>query len=726
MAAENLENSKAHDDLLATAKKRFQLAEEFEKDIREEALIDWKFRKGEQWPDDIKQQRILEGRPTLVINRVVQHLRQVTNDQRQNRPAIKVHPVDDKADIETAKILQGMLRHIEQDSGADVAYDTAFEGAATGGFGYLRVLTQYVSPESFDQEIKIQQIEDPFSVYFDPNSKEPDGSDAKWAFITEDIPKEDFIAKYGESKLSTDNAWESYANRSDWVRKDTVRVAEYFYTEYKNITLVETHDGEVFDLEEKRKELQVEEIPKQLIKQKKKAKRPVIKWCLINGCEVLEETEWPGRWIPIVPVYGDKFIVDGKRILEGVVRHARDPQRMYNYWKSTEAETITLAPKAPFIVAEGQITPDYEGMWASANQKTFPYLIYKPTTHEGMLVPPPQRNFGEPPIQAISMAGSFAAEDIKSTTGIYDAALGNRSNETSGKAIDSRKAQAQTSNFHLVDNLFRSIRQVGRIGVDLIPKIYDTARASRILGEEGDAEVILINEFFKRHGQEVRYDLSAGKYDVTLDTGPNFQTKRQEASQSMLELSKAAPNLMSVAPDLIVKNLDIPGSQEIAERLKKTLPPGMVENKDQAPIPPEVQAQMQQMGQMLDQLTQTVNEQAETISQKRMELESKERIEFAKIEAQLQIEAAKLKSKEVFTPGGLEQLLSEIAQINTRLEILGINEPVDPNEMGHTQPQNQQFLNGNPELDRFDEPIQPQPTDGFSSGSNMEGQEPWQ
>ncbi|MGE3681959.1 MAG: portal protein [Bdellovibrionales bacterium] len=699
MATPYKQKSKSSEDLIATAKKRFALAEEFESEIRALALEDWKFRAGDQWPSEIKKERDADNRPTLVINRVLPAIRQVTNDQRQNRPSLKTYPVDDKADIETAKILNGMLRHIEQDSGADVAYDTAFDGASTGGFGYIRVNTEYVDPFSFDQQIVIEPIDDHFSVYFDPNSKRPDGRDANWAFIVLDMPKEDYDAEYGDSDLAQSNDWESLGNSNDWIKKDTVRIAEYFYKEFKNVKLVQLSTGEVI-AEEALTKLFPGGVPDGVVINTRNSKVPVIKWCKLNGHEILEETEWPGRWIPIVPVYGDKYVLDGKRVLEGIVRHAKDPQRMYNYWKSTETETITLAPKSPYIVAEGQIPKQYEAMWKTANKKSWAYLPYKPTTHESHLVPPPQRNVFEPPVQAITQAGLFAADDLKSTTGIYDAALGAKSNENSGIAIQRRNQQSQTTNFHLIDNLTRSIRHVGRICVDLIPKIYDAARAQRILGEDGEQEIVRINEVFKKGGEDRIYDLGAGKYDVVCETGPSYATKRQEAAETTLELTKSAPVIMQAAPDLVIKTLDIPQAQEIADRLKRTLPPGIADSDDdKKPLPPQVQAQMAQMNQMIEQLTASLNDANEKVNTKVLELESKERIEMKKLEVEVELKRAELDSKE-----GLALLHSEIEQINQRLALLGVDQPIEKESAG-------------PDQAGFS---QPQPTGGPSPGQFME------
>ncbi|MBP9693182.1 MAG: hypothetical protein KBE16_00530 [Alphaproteobacteria bacterium] len=687
------------DEILRVARDRFVLSDEAFKDIRTTALEDLKFRAGDQWPEEIKSERNQDGRPCLTINRIPQFIRQITNDQRQNRPAIRVSPVDDKADIDTAKILQGIIRHIEYNSSADTAYDTAFEGAVTQGFGYFRILTDYVDAKSFDQEILIKKISNSFSVYPDPFSKESDGSDMNWCLIVDNISKDDYEAQYGESELSKTQDWQGIGDSSEgWISEESCRVAEYFYIEYKEETIVLLSNGEVIE------KSKVKILPDGItIKDERKTSVPVVKWLKINGIEILEETEWAGQWIPIIPVYGDELNVDGKKILEGVIRHAKDSQRMYNFWASSETEAIALAPKAPYLVAEGQIK-GFEGQWALANRKTQAYLPYNPISSGGTVIGAPQRNAYEPPVQAISNARMLASEDLKATTGIYDAALGNRSNENSGIAIQRRNAQTQTSNFHFVDNLSRSLKHAGRILIDLIPKIYDAPRAARILGEDGEQEVVRINEEFQKDGQLITYDLGRGKYDVAVDVGPSFATKRQEAVSSMLEMSKANPQVMAVAGDLLVKNMDWQGAQEIAERLKKTIDPNIIgDDKNKQQVPPEMQAQMQQMNSMIDQLTQKLNEANEQIKTKSIEIESKERIAFAQMEVDLKKEL--FKSQAEASTLILEQ---EIAQINQRLGLLDINEDFDSQyENENEQMPDQQGLEMNQ---------QQMPTDGLSSG----------
>jgi hypothetical protein len=674
------------DKILADAKARFALAEEAEHKNRSAALEDIRFIAGEQWDEAAKQARLRDKRPCFVVNRLQQHAKQVENDLRQNRPSIKVHPVDDEADVEVAKIYQGIIRHIEYNSSADAAYDTAGSCAVRGGRGFWRVITAFSSPHSFEQEILIKRIRNPFSVFFDPHSKEPDGSDASFAFIVEDISKDDYKRMFPDSKLAQMGEWEAVGNSAPgWLSDSSVRIAEYFYKDTRAATIHQLSTGESVLDEELSQILSIRATrwePVEVVRSRKTL-IPAIKWCKLNGCEVLEKTDWPGSYIPVIPVYGEEIDIDGERILKGIARDAKDPQKLLNYWKSAEAEAIALAPKAPFIAAKGQIEK-YMADWQSANTRNHAVLMYDPVSVNGTMVPAPQRQNLEPAVQAITFAAMNAGDDIKSTTGLYDSALGAKSNETSGKAIMARTNQAQTSNYHFADNLTRSQKHTGRILIELIPQIYDTARAARILGEGGEPEIIRINQEFERNGKVVNYDLSKGKYDCTVDVGPSYATKRQEAVATMVEMSRNVPAIGQAAPDILVKNMDWPGAQELAERLRKTLPPGLVDdpNKKQ-PLPPEVQAQMQQMSQMVEQLSKELDAARSPLELKRMEIESVERIKTAELETKATIELAKLESKEA-----LSLLASQIQELDARTKQLGMAAPMEmsqPDEQMHPQ-----------------------------------------
>lgn len=712
-AAQRDEDGDKDEDILEIARERFKLAAEAESDIRRDAESDLRFSAGDQWPDEVRRDREIAQRPCLTINKIPQFIRQITNDQRQNRPSIKVFPVDDKGDIETAKVLQGLFRHIEYNSNADLAYDTAFDGAVRGGRGAFRIITDYVSPQSFDQEILIKRIRNPFTVYFDPSATEPDGSDMNFCFIVDDLTEEEFKKQFPKAEKASLEEFQSVGDDAPmWMPGDKIRIAEYFYRESKEMEICLLSDGSVVE-----KSKLPKDFPQEAILQTRTSHVPVIKWCKLSALEVLEEREWVGQWIPVVPVIGEELDINGKLILKGVVRDAVDSQRMYNYWKSTETETIALAPKSPWVVAEGQIE-GHEQTWKLANRANLAFLPYKPTTIAGQAVPPPQRQVFEPPVQAITMASREANEDIKGTTGIYDASLGARSNETSGIAIQRRNVQAQTANFHFVDNLTRSLRHAGRIIVDLIPKIYDTQRAARIIGEDGEQEIVRLNEMFKYKGEERIFRLSDGKYDVVVETGPSYATKRQEAVAAMLEMTSKYPQIAQVAGDLMVKNMEWPGAQEIAERLKKTLPPGVIDDKNKKPLPPEVQAQMQQMDQMIQALTKQLNEAQDKLDTKAIELESKERIEMAKIQANIEIEMAKMGSKEAVV-----LLQSEIQEIQNRLSQLNYNSPFPSQHEAQEGPAHeaQEAENFGGEPSGFEPP---QSTGGFSPGIPNQMEQP--
>lgn len=701
------------EDILKEARLRLDLAEKAEMEIRKHALEDHEFRKGDQWPGDIRKDRDRDGRPCLVINRLPQFIQQVTNDQRQNRSAIKVHPLDSQADQDTADVIQGLIRHIEYNSNAEVAYDTAFESAATGGFGYFRIVTDYVSPDSFDQEIFIKRIRDPFSVFFDPYSQEPDGSDAAWAFIVDEMKSDEFKAKYPDSELTEALNSQTIGNSvPGWVGDSGIRIAEYFYKTFKDEQIHLLSTGETVrdaELHDRLTAAASAGIQTQVVRSRS-TRVPVIKWCKINGVEVLEKTDWPGAYIPIIPVYGAELYVNGQRVLESVIRHAKDPQRMLNYWRSAETEAIALAPRAPWIAAEGQLE-GYESEWKTANRRNHAYLYYKPTTLNGQPAPPPQRQAFEPAVQAITQAAMMAGEELKSTTGIYDAGTGAQGNETSGVAIQRRGNQIQTSTFHFVDNLKRSQRHCGRILVDLLPKIYDTARAARIIGDDGTQKLVRINQNHvdPETGEERIYDVTVGRYDVVIDTGPSFASKRQEAAESMQNAIQAFPPLMQAAGDIMIRNMDWPGKDEIADRLQKMLPPQLQDDPKNQQVPPQVQALIQQQHAYVQQLEAKYNDAVKLIETKKMELDHRERVEMIKTQADVEINLAKLQSQ-----SGIELLKQEVGSISQRLKFLGMNQPIDaPQDFNPEQADGGNYAG-------FGH-VGGSPTGGQSPGTPMEG-----
>lgn len=622
--------------------KLWKRASEAENETRQKGLEADKFRAGEQWPRNVKQTRETEMRPCLTFNRMGQFTRQVTNDMRMNRPSLRIDPVGD-ADVDTAKIFEGLVRHIQVASNADVAYDCAGESAVGKGWGYFRIVTDYVDEESFDQDIKVKRIKNAFTVYYDPDCQEPDYSDAKYCFIVADVEVDTFKSDYPKALAGSTEFQSTGDAPPDWMNDKYVRVAEWFQVEEKDSTLYLLSNGKTFMSNSENEALAAASGAGLSITNKRPTKIREVKWRKITWCDVLEESIWPGKYIPVIPVLGNDMDIDGKRQLTGMVYDAMDAQRMYNYWSTAETELIALAPKSPWLAAEGQIE-GYEAIWQNANTTNYSVLPYKPTSLDGNAVPAPQRIQSEPPINAMIQAIAQADNNMKATTGIYDASLGSRSNETSGKAILARQKEGDVSNFHYIDNLSRAIRFLGVQLLDLIPKIYDAPRVVRIIGEDEVAKTVKINQPSGEKdasGVDKIYDLTVGKYDVVVNVGPSFSTKRQESADAMVELTRADPTLMQKAGDLIVKQMDFPMAQELAERLKKTLPPELQEDVEGADVPAPIKAKLAQSDQMIQQLTEALNAAQDQIDQKQLEITSKERMNAQNNETKLVIETLK-------------------------------------------------------------------------------------
>ena len=611
MAYDSVADSQS-DGRIEEAKQFLRLCNDSDSNNRAEALDDVRFAAGDQWPVDVQNSRVLEARPCLTINKVDAYIRQICNQQRQQRPRIKVHGMNNDSDAKVAEIITGITRHIENQSDADQAYDHAFEYCVKMGWGYWRVTTDYVRDDSFDQEIYIKRIENPFSVYFDPNSVEPDGSDSEKCLVTTVVSKAVFKKMYPNAEDT-----QGFSSRgtgdteSEWVTKEDIRIAEYFYTEREKAMIIQLSDGTTGYSDE----MPSKEVLAQAgitVIDKRDTWRKKIKWCKLTAMQILEEGEWAGKFIPIVPVYGQEVRVDDKHKKFGLVRMAKDPQRMYNYWSTALTETVALAPKAKWLLAEGQ-DEGHENEWAMANIKAMPVLRYKQTDIEGRIAPAPTRLQPEPPPAGVMTALQGMNQDLQAVVGIFDPAQLPQGMQ-SGKSLQGQQSQADMTNFHYYDNLTRSIRHTGRIILDLIPKIYDRQRVMRIIGDDGKPEMVTINE----QGQDeqgvskVLNDVTVGEYDVVMETGPGYNSKRQEAVDSMMGLLGADPTLMQTAGDLIFRNMDFPGAEVIADRLAAANP--MAQIDDKSPIPPQVQMQLANAKQQIQQLQQQI--QAEEMDKK--------------------------------------------------------------------------------------------------------------
>ena len=568
---------------------------------RQEALEDLKFGGGDQWPVELQNSRNLESRPVITVNKVDNYCRQVANQQRQQRPRIKVHATNTHDDMVDAQTISGIIRHIEVNSNADHAYDNAFEYAVRMGWGYMRVRTDYISEDSFDQEIYIDPVDNPFTVYFDPNSVAPDGSDADRCLITTMMLKSEFRKLYPDA----DDGGTSFTQRgtgdsqSEWITKEDIRLAEYYYTVREKAKLYLLSDGTATFADDKDFFTRLAAYGIEVVDTRDSFKK-TIKYCKMTAVEILEERDWAGKYIPIVPVYGRHIVIGDKRKKFGMIRYAKDPQRMYNFWQTSITEGVALAPKAKWLLAEGQ-DEGHENDWANANIKSFPLLRYKQTDIDGRPAPAPVRLQPEPPQAGIMAAAMGVDNDIKAIMGVFDPAQLGQGN-ISGKALNGQQQQVDLTNFDYYDNLTRSIAHVGKICLDLIPKIYDTQRVMRIIGDDGKPELLTINQ--RDSVGRVLNDISVGQYDVVMETGPGYNSKRQEAVDNMLPLLSAAPELMQVAGDLVFRNMDWPGADIIADRLAAANPMAQIDDKSK--VPPQVQMQLAMSQKQIQELTQAV------------------------------------------------------------------------------------------------------------------------
>lgn len=691
------------DDFLELARKRFHTVSETEATLREEQYEDKRFRASEQWPDEIKADRQQDGRPCLTINRLPQFLRHVTNQARASRPAIQVHPVDSFGDIETAETLQGLVRHVETRSDADVAYAVGAENAAEIGRGYWRIVTEWASDTSFQQELRIKRIRNPFTVYMDPSYSEFDGRDARFCFVVQDIPKELYRQTYGDVSLDSLTEFHSIGDQGEeWMPEGKVRIAEYFYVDMvdEKVIALLLPNGEIEGIAETQLEaliaqgavVQGQPVANLQRLGERENKRREVRHAVINGNEILvgnkDKTSgqmWPGKWIPIIPIIGDEIDVNGKVDYRGIVRDARDPQRMFNYWESALTESIALSPKSPFIIAKGQLE-GLEGKWNTANTRNWPYLEYHPVDSAGNTVGPPQRNSAEPPIQALIAATQQADFDLKAVTGFHDPSLGNLSaNERSGKAILALQKQGEMANSHYLDNLSRAIRFTGRQLVDLIPKVYDTPRILRILGEDDQPRTVMVGSRQEQmpkeapKGVEAIYDISVGEYDVAVSVGPSFQSRRQEVNEMVTKFVEAYPDAFPVVGDLLVASSELPIGRKVAKRLKNwamkqgVLPPEMEDGEE---MPPEAVAQIEALTSQLEQAQQAMQEMQQQIQvdatkaqadaqMKSAELQSKEKI--AQLQASVDVAIAELKAANDATRNDVDLAKTQMIESNKKV-----------------------------------------------------------
>jgi hypothetical protein len=709
-------------DLLELARQQYAEALESDTTIREEFKEDLRIFDGEGiWPERLRMAR--EGdpkgaRPCLNISDLGPRVHQVTNDFRQNPPSIKIRPVDDNADVDTAKVFNGLARHMEQQSDADIAYQTSNFYQSVGGFGYFRMTEEMKDGTA---ELMIKTIANPLSVKMDPFAMDPTGCDARFCFIDEDIPKATFKREYPNVDME---GWGEGDEESGWITEDSVRVAEWFNIEEvssKNKIQTEAY-GELGEDDYWAKAEELGEQPK--VKASGIEKRKVCVWRKMVGTKILKTVTLPIYYIPVFRMAGETYITQGRRVFKGMVRDSRDAVRSVSYTFSAFIETVALQPKAPFIGVAGQFD-GFERDWAGANTENHAYLEYNSVDINGKDAPPPQRS--QPPLasQGLMQALTLAQNALKDTSGLGAASLGQKGNETSGKAILARQREGDVSTFHLQDNAAKAIRQCGRVFVQWAPKVYDEPVVARIIGEDGSADQAYLDPSQEQSVRKISmpdgsirsiYNLGVGKYDVIASVGPSYTTKRVEQAEMMNQLFQAFPQAFPVLGDIYLEMQDGPGMDRMAKRLKAMLPPQAAaadEEENQVPIPQEVQAKLKQMQDLLQQGQQAVNELMQEnqklqqqVASKEAEVQAKvygenEETERTKIDAAKSIQIAEMNNNSKEAIAGLQQQMSEMQQAFEQQRLF-IETIQAQKQMDHSQGMDMENMRQSQEQSQFD------------------------
>lgn len=671
---------KENKTLLQTVRDRHKLMTEADYENRQDAIDDMRFVNipGEMWDENMKQER--GDRPCYEYNKTKIRCKRVINDIRDNRPAGKTRAVEG-GDTETAEIYEGLIRNIWNVSHGDNATDYAAEYQVEGGMGAWRVNTEFSDDTAFNQDIVIESIENPFTLYVDPSAKEFMRRDADDWVLTERISHKEFEAKYGKKAEKVDFEGDrQFDTEDDWVDDETVRVVEYWYKvpHTKDIWMMDQPNAENPELieqivvdSESDEGIAIAKDPKlrALITRTRTVKTSKIMMCIASGQKILEgPVEWAGHIFPFIMVFGEYKVIDGKRYWWGLVRNAKDAQKNYNISKTNIAETIAQAPKAKWWATPKQA----EGLvdqWAESHKKNFPWNIYNP---DDKAPGAPQRMGAADVPVALMQQAAIDDADLKDVMGVPDASVGVPSGETSGRAIFARQQQGEIANFNFKDNMAKGVELTHEILIDLIPEIYDTERELRILGADGVEDYKRVNQvvFDKDTGKSIRVnDLSVGKYDVTITIGPAFSTLRQEAVEIYGELGRQFPQLMAVAGDLIFKSMDLPYADDISERLRIMLPSEIRQQLDSdTEIPPEIQNLMQQAQQAMAQ----VQEHGQLVQAASDELEGEKALND-KQKAEIKTELANVKTAVAEFDAHIAQELLKLVQKETSLITVASN-----------------------------------------------------
>lgn len=686
-------------DIIEEARERLDYVESRDADNRNRAqeMLRFCYRRGSQWPDRVRRERESDNRPVLEFNQMPAFINQVVNDERQNRPAIKVRGASDDATVEMAEIRQDLIRHIEYESGADGSYDQAFRYAVAANVGYWRIVTDWDAEDSFDQKIQIKPINDIFSVYYDPDCVEPDGSDCQWCLVTEELKPEEFERRYPNAApidwQNTDPALNS------WISGDGVRIADYLHKVYFQDTLLKLGNGQSVwksEAEPDDPEMVAPLYPMGKapttyggaeVVDDRDVDRCEVQWHVLNGVEVLEEHKWAGKYIPVVPVFGDVTRVDGETIRQSLVERAQDAQQMFNFWTTTAAEAAAMQPKTPFLLANGQIANNDDAKkWGQANTKPFAYLGYDRYDESGKDLGVPARSSPDVDVSGMLNQAQICLQNMRQVIGIADPLQQLTAQDESGRAILAKERMSNTATFHFVDNLSRAIRYTGKVILDLIPSIYDTQRTLQLLREDGTQYKTTVNQAQPANtmgqAQPTLQDLTTGEYDVIVDAGPSYASKRAEFVNSVMEAAQSYQGLWPAAGDLLVKNMDWPGADDVSDSLLALAPPqiqALRAQKSQDPLVVSLSQQMQQMQQQNQQQLQALQQQMSQLGQENQKLT----MENYTVKAQAAASAAQAKEQQSMVGVKMIEAQNDLREQQLESQDVMTQAQTDRLELGH-------------------------------------------
>jgi hypothetical protein len=650
---------KADRDLLVKIRKRAKIMMDADRENRQQAIEDMKFLRvpGYQWDDITKSERG-NDRPMYEFNKLNVSVKSVINQMRENRPMGKVRAAED-GDVKTADILEGGIRNVVANADFDTVTDYAAEYQVGAGMGAWRVSLEYAE-DSFGQVIDIDPLLNPFCLYCDPACKDILKRDAEDWWYTDKISKSSYETRWPKADV-VDLDDVEFDDNSDWETEDQIRIGEYWYKEPYNKTLLLLSDGSVIDAMDDGG--QPVTPPEGVTVVKSRVQRcHKIMMCIVSGMAILEgPVEWAGSMHPWVMVYGEYVVIDGKVYWNGITRAGKDAQRAYNYSRTSAIETVALAPQDKPWMTPKQIL-GLETHLAEAHKKNYPFNLYNPDPLAGNGAPPVRQ--GGPNIPAaLVQEMQIASDDIKAVTGIYDASLGAQGNETSGKAINARKAQGEIANFNYQDNMGKGVKRTWEILVDLFPRVIDTETTIRILGIDGKESYETVNKFDPMTGKVIN-DLSRGRFDTAITVGPSYATRRMEAAEAYTQMAGVDEGLMLSSGDLVYKALDLPYAQEIAERRQKLLPPPIQQMLTEGKaLPPEVQAAMAQVQQMQQQ----VQEHGQLVQAAQQELQQ-EMAKAAGAKASAQLAQANVATSEAALQQKLDTAKGDLALAQQKLD----------------------------------------------------------